>query len=228
MEFFLIAIPSAFWFGILTSISPCPLATNITAISFLGKEMGEPKQVFWAGLQYTVGRAVAYFSISSIVSLSLLSIPDVAQFLQKNMNQIIGPLMVIAGVMLLGIIPLPARYFGLRFLEKLQEIAKKNRGWGAAILGFSFALAFCPISAGLFFGGLIPIAVKYHSYFLIPFLFGLGTAIPVVVFAVIIAMGGRRLGQTFNKLSAFEIWARKITGILFILMGSFVIAQYLI
>ena len=220
MEFLLLAIPSAFWFGILTSISPCPLATNVTAISFLGKEMGEPKRVFWAGLQYTMGRAMAYFSISSVVSLGLLSIPDVAQFLQKNMNQIIGPLLVLVGFMFLGIVRLPSVNFGSRFLEKMQQVAKKRGGWGAGILGFSFVLAFCPISAGLFFGGLIPLSVKYHSYFLIPFLFGLGTAIPVVAFAVIIALGGRRLGLAFNKLTSFEIWARRGTGAVFIVMGA--------
>lgn len=225
MEFLYIAIPSAFWFGVLTSISPCPLATNITAISFLGKELIEPRHVFWAGLQYTTGRIVAYFSISSIVSLGLLSIPDVSQFLQKSINQIIGPLMVLVGFILLGVIRLPSSNFGLKFLEKVQKMAKGSRAWGAGLLGFAFALAFCPISAGLFFGGIIPLSVKYHSYFLIPLLYGVGTAIPVVVFAIIIALGGRKLGLAFNKLTAFEIWARRGTGLVFIAMGAIIMAR---
>lgn len=218
MEFAL-GMGTAFWLGILTSISPCPLATNIAAISFIGKRVDSPAKVFAAGILYSMGRAFAYTGLGVILVAGLLNVPAVSQFLQKYMNSLLGPALILAGMFLLELIQInpPGRGIG----EGIQNRVERYGVWGAGFLGLLFALTFCPVSAALFFGSLLPLAVKLKSSVALPLLYGIGTGLPVLFFAVIIAFGARMMGTAFNQIKQFELWARRGTGIAFVLIGVY-------
>ncbi len=225
MDSYFIAIGSAIWLGILTSISPCPLASNIAAITYIGKRVDNPRMVLLSGLMYTLGRMLTYIALGVLVVYSVLSIPEVAVFLQQNMNKFLGPILFIVGFMLLDIIKL--RFPGFGVSQKLSGKFEKFGIWGSGGLGMLFALSFCPISAALFFGSLIPLAIEHQSAIIMPTVYGIGTALPVVVFAVLIALGAKFIGTAFNKISSFEKHARKITAIAFILVGIYYSLIYL-
>ncbi len=224
MEILLIASLSAAWLGILTSISPCPLATNIAAISFIGKRVSRPRSVLFAGLLYTLGRMLAYVALAFVITFGLGGIPAVANFLQDNMNFMLGPILLVVGVLLLELISIPS--FGGGPSERFQSLAKRSGLAGAALLGVVFALSFCPVSAALYFGSLIPLALKHQSSVLLPALYGIGTALPVVVFAFILAYGANKLGRAFDFVTKAEVWLRKGTGALFMAVGLYYIYVY--
>nr|MBN2277295.1 sulfite exporter TauE/SafE family protein [candidate division Zixibacteria bacterium] len=225
MDSFLLGAISAIWLGILTSISPCPLTTNIAAVSFLGKQVSDPKRVFQSGLTYVLGRMLAYLALGLIIIKSLMSIPDLAYFLQQNINQVLGPVLIITGIFLLGIIHVG--FPGSGFGRDLDKHISRSGIWGAGLLGIIFALSFCPVSAAIFFGSLIPLSLKHNSSVVIPFLYGLGTGLPVILFAFLISLGSGMVGRIFDKLTRFEKWARRITGIIFILAGIYYTVIYI-
>ncbi len=213
------ALASAVWLGILTSISPCPMATNVAAISFIGRRVGNPRKVLLTGMLYTAGRAMTYVVLGVILTASILSASSMSHVLQKYMNKFLGPILIIVGMILLNLIQIKTSGKGVS--EGLQKRAEAWGMWGALLLGVVFAASFCPISAALFFGSLLATAVRVKSVALVPLLYGVGTALPVLAFSFIIAVGGKSLGNAFNKLTAFEKWARNITGALFILVGIY-------
>lgn len=217
---------TALWLGILTSISPCPLASNIAAVSYLGGQVRIKYSAILAGIFYAAGRTIAYFALCFIIGKSLLSIPDVAGFLQESMNKILGPVLIITGLFLLEIIKFSG--FGVKVNQNTQKWAQKNTFMGAFFLGVLFALAFCPVSAALFFGSVLPLSLKYKSVILIPLIYGIGTALPVIFFAVVISFSIQSVGNIFNKLAAFELWARKSAAAIFIVTGIYFIFKYLI
>jgi len=219
-------ILTALWLGILTSISPCPLATNIAAISFLSKKIAHPKAVLLSGISYTVGRMLAYAILGFLIVKSLLSVPLVANFLQKYMNKALGPILIIAGLFLLDI--LKFNIPSLAISEKDQKNIAESGMFGAFILGFIFALSFCPISAALFFGSLIPIAINNKFGLSLPFIYGIGTGLPVLIFAIGIVFGVASLSRWFHKVVKLEIYARKITGAIFIAVGAYYIFAYIL
>jgi len=219
MDSFFLAAVSAFWLGILTSISPCPLATNIAAISFIGRRVGSPRLQFLSGVLYTGGRSLTYLVLGMLLVASLLSMSELSLLLQKYMNKLLGPILILVGMFLLELISFGAGGGGIS--DRFQKRAEAFGMWGAGLLGIIFALSFCPLSAALFFGSLIPLAVQYQSSVAMPILYGIGTGLPVLIFAVIIAFGAQRLGKAFNILTAIEKWARRITGTIFILVGIY-------
>lgn len=217
---------TALWLGILTSISPCPLATNIVAVSFLSKNTAHPKTVFLSGISYTIGRMLAYAILGFIIVRSLLSVPLVANFLQKYMSKALGPILIITGIFLLDMFK-----FNIPSLVIQEKHRNKLAGsgiLGASVLGFIFALSFCPISAALFFGSLIPLAVNNKFGLGLPFVYGVGTALPVLIFALGVALGVSSLDRWFHKAAKLEIYARKITGIIFIVAGVHYILTYIL
>ena len=210
---------SAFWLGLLTSISPCPLATNIAAISYIARDVGQPRKVLFSGLLYTVGRTIAYVGLAAILVASLLSAPHVSHILQKYMNKVLGPLLILVGMMLLDWIKLG--WTGPGPGDRFQRRVGGMGMWGAGLLGIGFAVSFCPISAALYFGSLFPLALKHDSKILLPTLYGIGTALPVVVFAVIIAWSASSLGKAFAGITRVERWARIATGGVFVAVGIY-------
>lgn len=222
----LIAFGSALWLGILTSISPCPLATNIAAVSFLSKRIAHPAMVFLSGLAYTLGRMISYAALGWIIINSLLSVPQVAQFLQKYAGKALGPLLIVTGLILLEVITLRLPGVGLsqKHHNKLAEAGVP----GAFLLGLIFALAFCPVSAALFFGSLIPLAFTSKVGMGLPFVYGVGTGLPVLACAVAIALGVTSMRHWFNQITKLEFHTRRITGVIFILVGLYYTGIYIL
>lgn len=222
---FSLSLLGAFWLGILMSISPCPLATNIAAISFVGRRVESVGSVLLSGLLYTLGRALTYSVVAFLIVSSVLSIPEVANFLQKYMNQVMGPLLILVGMLLVELIKLPGG--SGKQTDKLQKRVEAWGIWGAALLGIVFALTFCPLSAVLFFGSLIPMAVEANSMILMPVAFGVGSGLPVLLFAVVIAVSARALGRLYSRMSHLERWSRLITGIVIIAIGVYFCLKYI-
>ena len=217
---------SALWLGILTSISPCPLTTNIAAISFLSKRITKPFLVLLAGVAYTLGRMFSYALLGILIIKSVLAIPQAAQFLQKHVVRAMGPILILTGLVLLEAIKL--RFSGLTLSQKNSSALTEARAPGAFILGAFFALAFCPLSAALFFGSLIPLSLSHKIGIILPLVYGIGTGLPVLFFAVAIAIGVSSLNRWFSKFTAIELYMRKITGAIFILAGIYYSSIYLI
>jgi len=215
----LVGLGSALWLGILTSISPCPLATNIAAISFIGRRVGRPHAVVSTGILYAIGRTLVYMALAALIVSSLLSAPTVSHTLQKYMNKVLGPLLILVGMILLGLIEIPTRGSGIG--QRVGRRAERWGIWGGLLLGVVFALAFCPASAAIFFGSLVPISIKCESRLLLPLTYGLGTALPVILFALAIAAGAGAVARAFEKVAAFERWARLATGLIFVGVGIY-------
>jgi cytochrome c-type biogenesis protein len=214
-----VGMASAVWLGILTSISPCPLATNVAAMSFIARRVGSPGAALLTGLLYAFGRTVIYVGLATLLISTLLSAPAVSHVLQKYMNKFLGPVLILVGMILLELIHVTTKGSGLG--QKVGKHAAAWGIWGGVILGAVFALSFCPSSAALFFGSLVPLAVKYESRLLLPIVYGTGTAVPVLVFATLIIVGARAVGQAFNRITQFEWWARRVTGVIFIGIGAY-------
>lgn len=215
---------SAFWLGILTSISPCPLASNIAAVSLIGHRVEHRAWVVFSGLLYTAGRSFTYAVLGFMAVSAFSGLPKLSWFLQLWMNRGLAVLLVLAGLLLLDFLPLR-----LPSLSVSGESAKKLERWGLAgifMAGALFALALCPVSAGLFFGGLVPLAVKSNSPILMPVVYGIGTGLPVVMFAVVLAFAAGRLNEVYLKVQRVEIIARKFTGVVLAVIGIYILLKY--
>jgi cytochrome c-type biogenesis protein len=220
MTAYVLAVATAFWLGVLTSISPCPMATNIAAVSYVARRVDRPRWVVLAGLLYTVGRTLTYLVLGVLLVNSLLSAPGLSHILQKYMNLALGPLLILVGMVLLNLIPMPS-FGGGGVGEGLQRRVDAMGVWGAGLLGVVFALSFYPTSAALFFGSLLPLALEHESGVMMPAVYGVATGLPVLVFALLLAAGTHRVAKAYNRVVAFERWARVVTGVLFILVGVY-------
>ena len=141
------------------------------------------------------------------------------------MNKILGPILILVGMLLVGLIQFNTK--GSRLGERVGKRVETWGVWSGLALGFVFALSFCPGSAALFFGSLVPLAVKYESSLVLPTFYGAGTALPVLVFAILIVLSTRAVGRAFNRLTQFEFWARRVTGILFITVGIYYCLRFI-
>ena len=224
MEGMMLAAVTALWLGILTSISPCPLATNVVAMSFIARDVGTSRTVLLTGILYMIGRTLAYVILGSLLAASLLSIPQVSNFLQTHMNNVLGPVLILVGMVLLGLITV--NLSGSVLVGQLHGRAESWGTWGAVPLGMIFALAFCPVSAALFFGSLIPLSIKSGSSILLPSLYGIGTGLPVFGFAFLIAFGARSVSKALDRVGQVERWARRATGVIFVVVGIYFALAY--
>lgn len=216
---------SAFILGLMTAISPCPLATNITAIGYISKDIESKKKVFINGLIYTLGRAISYTVIGIIFFFGSKTF-QVSSVLQEWGEKLLGPLLVIIGLIMLDVFKFNISLFG-SINEKIQNRFKSNY-FSILLLGIIFALAFCPYSGVLYFGMLIPMTVSSVSGLYLPVIFALGTGIPVIIFAWIIAYSINSLGGFYDNIKKFEKWFRKFVAALFIGVGIYYIIQFFI
>lgn len=214
----------AAWLGILTSISPCPLATNIAAVAFIGSD-ATPRRAALCGLAYTAGRMAAYLALGVALVAGILSSTWLSQFLQRHMNRILGPVLILAGMVLLDL--LKWKSAGSEAGEGVRRRAAKGGAAAACVLGFAFALSFCPVSAALFFGSLIPLALKFGSPVAFPLLYGAGTGIPVLLFAGLIAFASGAVGTVYEGLRRAERWGRRVTGVVFIAVGIYYVLVHI-
>lgn len=213
-----LAMLSAIGLGLLTAISPCPLASNIAAISFLARGAASPRTALLGGLAYTAGRTAAYTALGAVIAGGLLAVPAAANFLTTHMSALLGPLLIIVAVFLLRLVEAS---WSLGDGLGLQRWAQQG---GIAIsfgLGALFALAFCPTSAALFFGSLIPMCIVEGRTLSLPAAYGLATAAPVAAFAVLLVFAAHAAGRVFNQLSRIETWLRWVTGLAFLGIGLY-------
>lgn len=209
---------SAFILGLMTAISPCPLATNITAIGYISKDIHSQKRVFYNGLIYTLGRGITYTAIGLIFFFGAGQF-QFSGFLQVWGEKIIGPLLIVIGLFMLGVINIIIPGVG-SLTEKIEN--NSNSGfWGVLLLGIVFALAFCPYSGVLYFGMLIPMTIGSASGLYLPVVFALATGIPVIIFAWLIAFSVGSIGQLYNRMKTFEKWFRRVIAVLFIGVGIY-------
>ena len=175
--------------------------------------------MLFSGVLYALGRSLAYLALGVLLVGSVLSVPELSMFLQRYMNKLLGPLLILVAMFLLDLLSFSLP--GLSVSESMQKQLDALGLWGALPLGMLFALTFCPVSAALYFGSLIPLSVRAQSSVLLPGLYGVGTALPALLFAVLVALGARSVGKAFNALSKVEWWARRITGVVFLGIGLY-------
>ena len=217
---------TAFILGILTAISPCPLATNITAIGFIGKDIENHHRIFINGLLYTLGRVVTY-TVLGFILIPILregaSMFSVQKAISKYGEMLIAPLLIVIGIYMLDIIKLnlPKINFSGENLKK-----KTKGGWGALFLGILFSLAFCPTSGIFYFGMLIPMSAAETGGYLLPVVYAIATGLPVILVALVLAYSVAGLGKFYNRMQVFEKWFRKVVAILFIVVGIYYAVMY--
>lgn len=213
---------TALLLGLMTAISPCPLATNITAIGFISKDIEDRNRVFFNGLFYTLGRAITYTVLALIIFLGVDQL-KFSGFFQRYGEKFIGPLLIIIGFLMLDIIKIKFPGFG-GLTSRLQN--KKKWGYlDAVLLGLVFALAFCPYSGVLYFGLLVPLTVTSTSGLYLPIIFAVATGIPVIIIAWVLAYAVSGLGNVYNKIKSFELWFRQVIAVLFIVVGIYYIIR---
>ena len=215
-----IALVAAFFIGLMTAISPCPLATNITAIAYISKKIENGKHTLITGLIYTLGRMLTYVGIASLIVYVGLNVQAISLFLQRYGERIIGPLLIFIGLAMLDVIKLNF-IKGSKKFDNLKEKLSEKGYLGSFILGVIFALAFCPFSAVLFFGMLIPLALKFGDGILIPSVFAFATGLPVILFSFVLVFSVSKLGRVMNKVQLFEKYMRYIVSIIFIFSGIY-------
>ena len=214
---------SAFILGIMTAISPCPLATNITAIGYISKDIENRKRIFYNGLWYTLGRAISYTGIGLILFFGASQF-HISRFLQHNGEKFLGPLLIVLGILMLDLIKF--NFPGIGGLTKKMEGKKSGSWWSALLLGVVFALAFCPYSGVLYFGMLIPITISSTSGLYLPVIFAFATGLPVIIIAWLLAFSISSVGGFYNKIKVFEKWFRKVVAIIFIGAGVYFVMIY--
>ncbi|HQG57308.1 MAG TPA: aromatic aminobenezylarsenical efflux permease ArsG family transporter [Bacteroidales bacterium] len=213
---------TALLLGLMTAISPCPLATNITAIGFISKDIDNRNRVFINGLVYTLGRAITYTAIALIIFLGADQM-KFGGFFQRYGEKIIGPLLILIGLFMLDVIKIKFPGF-TRLTSGMQE--KKKWGYfDALLLGLIFALAFCPYSGVLYFGMLVPMTVTSASGLYLPLVFAIATGIPVIIIAWLLAYTVSGVGIVYNKMKTFELWFRRIIAVLFIAVGIYYVIR---
>jgi cytochrome c-type biogenesis protein len=211
---------SALLLGLMTAISPCPLATNITAIGFISKDLEDRKKIFYNGLWYTLGRAVSYTVLGVILYFGASKF-HVAKLFQSNGEKFLGPLLILVGILMLDFIKI--KFPGFSGISDRIGKNSKSNWWTALLLGIVFALAFCPYSGVLYFGMLIPMTISSVSGLFLPFVFAVATGLPVIIIAYLLAFSVSSVGGFYNKVKIFEKWFRRVVAILFMLVGLYYI-----
>lgn len=216
-----IPVITAFLLGLLTAISPCPLATNISAIGFISKDIGNRNKIFLGGLLYTLGRVVAY-TVLGIILISILKEGSSMFSLQKGISKygeiLIAPVLIFVGVFMLFGDRLNLPKFGFSGTGKAEKL-KGNLG--SLLLGVLFALAFCPTSGLFYFGMLIPMSAAEPGGYLLPIVYAVATGLPVILVAWILAYSVAGIGKFYNRIQVFQKWFNRVVAVLFIAVGIY-------
>lgn len=225
LENYNIPILSAFILGLMTAISPCPLATNITATAFISKNISSKRKVFLSGLLYSLGRAFSYTAIGLILYFGASKF-QIARFFHQNGEKYLGPLLIIIGLIMLNVIKL--NFLGKsNFQAKLSEKFKDKGLLGSFLIGVVFALAFCPYSGALFFGVLIPMTIASPDGLYLPIFFAFGTGLPVILFTYLLAFTATKVGVFYNRITKIEKVMRTFTAVVFVLTGLYYVFIFL-
>lgn len=211
---------TALMLGLLTAISPCPLATNITAIGYISSSIENHKESFRKGIAYALGRILS-FSLLGAIMIYLIRTGKDSFGIQSGISEwgelVIGPALVILGLFLLFGDKLRLPRFGFS-----GEVSYVGR-WQAFLLGVLFAMAFCPSSGMLYFGMLIPMSVSAKGGYLLPVLFAIATSLPVLLISWFISFSVKNLALIVGKIKVFQLWFNRIVALLFIGVGLYFI-----
>ncbi len=211
--------------GLMTAISPCPLATNISAIGFISRDIENRRRVFINGLVYTLGRAISYTGLAVIIFFGASKM-NISMIFQGWGEKILGPVLILVGLLMLDVIKL--KFPGLSGLtDKIGENSKGSY-WSTLLLGMVFALAFCPYSGVLYFVMLIPMTVASASGLYLPVLFAIATGLPVILFAWLLAYAVGNVGKFYNRIKLSELWFRRVVSVIFIAVGIYYILIFFI
>lgn len=214
----------AFILGLMTAISPCPLATNITAVAFISKEIDDRNKIFFNGVVYTLGRAISY----SMIGLALFfgaSQFHVSKLFATYGERILGPLLIVIGALMLDLIPIQFPYFG-KLTDKFKGNNFKSSSLRALLLGVVFALAFCPYSGVLYFGMLIPLTIASTSGLYLPVVFAVATGLPVIIIAYLLAFSISSIAGFYKNIKSFQKWFNRVVAIVFIAAGLYYVYQF--
>lgn len=220
-----IPVLTAFLVGILTSISPCPLATNITAIAYISKDIKTPKHTLLSGVFYTLGRAFSYTFLATLIYLGFSGF-EISRVFQGWGEKALGPILIFLALIMFDVIKLHFKTKNAK-IEKLKEKLAAKGYLGSFLLGCLFALAFCPYSGVLFFGVLVPLVLKSTASLLLPPMFAFGTGLPVIIFSFLIAFSINKVGQAFSLVQKIEKVSRKVVAGVFLLTGIYYL-QFLV
>ena len=216
-----VPVLTAFILGLLTAVSPCPLATNITAIGFISKDIESKNRTFFFGLLYTLGRIVAYSLLGALLIWMLrrgIDTFDLQSTVSRWGELLLSPILIIMGLLMFFGDKLPLARFGFSASERSERL---RGAWGSVLLGILFAMAFCPTSGLFYFGMLIPMSATATMGYLLPIVFAVSTALPVLIVAWLLAFSMQKVGRFYNRLKCIERWAIIIVGILFIMIGLY-------
>jgi len=214
-----IPLVAAFFIGLMMALSPCPLATNIAAIGYLSRRLGNPVQTLIAGSLYCAGRMVVYVGLAAMIVVFGLNVQVISVFLQTWGEVLVGPLLIVVGIVMADLVPLNVGFGGSSRLSAIKERLAEQGVAGSFFLGVLFALSFCPFSAVLFFAMLVPLALRSGDPLGVPTVFAMATALPVIAFSLIMVTGVAKVGTAMKSVETFEYWIRRIVGALFIGIG---------
>lgn len=212
------ALITALVLGLMTAISPCPLATNISAIGFISRDIENRRRVFINGLVYTLGRAFSYTILALLIFFGASKL-NISLLFQGWGEKLLGPVLILIGLFMLDVIRLKLPGFS-GITDKLGEKGKGSY-WSTFFLGVVFALAFCPYSGVLYFAILIPMTVASASGLYLPVVYAVATGLPVILFAWLLAFAVGNVGKLYNQIKIFELWFRRVVAVLFIFVGLY-------
>ncbi len=219
------AFVTAIVLGLMTAISPCPLATNITAIGFIGRHIENRRRVFISGLVYTLGRAISYTGLALLIYAGTSKM-HLSMLFQGWGEKLLGPVMIVIGLFMLDMIKIPFPALA-NLTERIGQKAQ-NSYWSTLLLGMAFALAFCPYSGVLYFAMLIPITVSSAGGLYLPVLFAIATGVPVIIFAWLLAYAVGNVGVLYSRIKTFELWFRRIVATLFVSVGIYYVVIFFV
>jgi len=216
-----VPVLAAFILGWITAVSPCPLAMNITAIAYLSKDLANKRKVFLNGVVYTLGRMFSYTALAGIVFFGASKF-QVARFFQQIDGIWIGIALFVFGILMLDVIKLNIPFFS-KITNTVSNKKIKRNYLNVFLLGIVFALAFCPYSAVLYFGGLIPLTLASSAGLLLPPVFAIATGLPVIMIAWLLAYSVSSIGNFYNRMKSFEKWFKRVIATVFIIVGIYYI-----
>jgi len=217
------AFITAIILGLMTAISPCPLATNISAIGFISRDIENRRRVFLSGLVYTLGRVISYTGLAVIIYFGASKM-NISMIFQGWGERLLGPVLILIGLFMLDVIKIKFPGFS-GLTDKIGE-SSKGSYWSTLLLGMVFALAFCPYSGVLYFVMLIPMTISSASGLYLPVLYAIATGLPVILFAWLLAYAVGNVGKMYNQIKTFELWFRRIVSVVFIAIGIYYIFIY--